>query len=223
MDLTTRVTREADTFQIVLLGDEVSFGCTVESSDVTEVSVWWQKDGTNLTRTAGKYSMEVVTSSEGLVSSELVVSNIDWEDAGVYNCRARDGSEGRIEKNKATLSVQAKPVNIERTDGRGNSSLELSCVFEGKPLPTVTWLRHGNTIVEDPNKYEITVDNVSDKTVKSLLKIINLEHSDNGTYLCHGKNAHNTNTATPMSVDSSEELVYLIFRRACLIFSLCSK
>ena len=195
MDLTTRVTREADTFQIVLLGDEVSFGCTVESSDVTEVSVWWQKDGTNLTRTVGKYSMEVVTSSEGLVSSELVVSNIDWEDAGVYNCRARDGSEGRIEKNKATLSVQAKPVNIERTDGRGNSSLELSCVFEGKPLPTVTWLRHGNTIVEDPNKYEITVDNVSDKTVKSLLKIINLEHSDNGTYLCHGKNAHNTNTA----------------------------
>ena len=112
-DLTTRVTRQADTentdtFKIVLLGDEVSFGCEVESEDVTEVSVWWQKDGENLTSQASKYDMEVTKSSAGLVSSELLVSNIDWEDAGVYNCRARDGAEGRIEKNKATLSVQGE-------------------------------------------------------------------------------------------------------------------
>ena len=53
--------------------------------------------------------MEVgVEAGLGLVSSQLVVSSIDWEDAGVYNCRARDGTEGRIEKNKATLSVQGE-------------------------------------------------------------------------------------------------------------------
>ena len=97
---------EADTFQIVLLGDEVSFDCSVESEDVTEVSIWWQKDGLNLTVMEDKYSMEVSKNSAGVVSSQLVVSHLDWEDAGVYNCRARDGSEGRIEKNKATLSVQ---------------------------------------------------------------------------------------------------------------------
>ena len=38
-----------DTLQIVLLGDEVSFDCSVESEDVSEVSIWWQKDGVNLT------------------------------------------------------------------------------------------------------------------------------------------------------------------------------
>ena len=102
------VVNEADTFQIVLLGDEVSFDCSVESEDVTEVSIWWQKDGLNLTALEDKYSMEVSKSSGGVVSSQLVVSHIDWEDAGVYNCRARDGTEGRIEKNKATLSVQGK-------------------------------------------------------------------------------------------------------------------
>ena len=100
-----------ETFQIVLLGDEVSFDCAVESEDVTEVMIWWQKDGENLTNSVmDKYSMEVSRDSGGLVSSELVVSNIDWEDAGVYNCRARDGAEGRIEKNKATLSVQGKMI-----------------------------------------------------------------------------------------------------------------
>ena len=41
LDITTRVTRQADTensdtFKIVLLGDQVSFGCEVESEDVTE-------------------------------------------------------------------------------------------------------------------------------------------------------------------------------------------
>ena len=30
--------------------------------------------------------------------------------------------------------------------------------------------------------------------MKSLLKILNLNHGDNGTYLCHGQNAHNSDT-----------------------------
>ena len=84
-----------------------------------------------------------------------------------------------------------------RNDGAGNvtQALEVSCQFEGKPLPTVTWLKAGTVVEESPTKYEITEDNVSDKSVKSLLKILNLEHGDNGTYLCHGKNAHNSATA----------------------------
>ena len=93
--------------------------------------------------------------------------------------------------------ISAKPVNVDQMNGSGNisQSLELSCQFEGKPLPTVQWLKAGSVIEENPNKYEITVDNVSDKSVKSLLKIFNLDHGDNGTYLCHSKNAHNSATA----------------------------
>ena len=51
----------ADTLKIVLLGDEVSFDCAVESADVTEVSIWWQKDEANLTiaDNAEKYLLEV--------------------------------------------------------------------------------------------------------------------------------------------------------------------
>jgi len=189
---------DGDTLKIVLLGDEVSFDCSVESSDVTEVTIWWQKDGVNLTSgESEKYSSEVLKTSEGVVSSQLVVRDVAWDDEGGYTCRARDGNEGRIEKNKATIAVQAKPVNVGKESGSGNVSqtLELSCQFEGKPLPVVSWLLHGKVITEDPEKYEITEDNISDKTVNSLLKILNLEHSDNGTYLCHGKNPHNSDTA----------------------------
>ena len=184
-----------ETLQIALLGDEVSLDCTVESEDVTEVRIWWQKDGENLTQSLRH--VVTVETSEGVVASRLVISGIGWEDAGSYSCRARDGVEGRIEKNRATLSVQAKPVNTARTDGTGavTEALELSCQFEGRPVPAVTWLRAGSVVSQDPEKYEITEDNLSDKTVKSLLKILNLSHEDNGTYLCHGKNAHNSDTA----------------------------
>lgn len=189
----------ADTLKIVLLGDEVSFDCAVESADVTEVSIWWQKDEANLTiaDNAEKYLLEVDKTSEGVVSSQLTVKDIGWEDEGGYICRARDGEEGRIEKNKASIAVQAKPVLIEKEDGVGNVTyaMELSCQFEGKPLPEVTWIRQGVPITEDPEKFEITIDKISEKMVKSLLRILNLEHSDNVTYLCHGKNAHHSATA----------------------------
>jgi hypothetical protein len=33
------------------------------------------------------------------------------------------------------------------------------------------------------------------QVVKSLLKILNLAHGDNGTYLCYGQNAHSSYTA----------------------------
>ena len=106
---------------------------------------------------------QVDKTSEGVVSSQLTVKDIGWEDEGGYICRARDGEEGRIEKNKASIAVQAKPVNVAKQDGEGNvtESMELSCQFEGKPLPEVTWLRQGRTITEDPQKYEITKSTIN--------------------------------------------------------------
>ena len=96
------------------------------------MSIWWQKDGENITAVEDKFSMEVgVEAGLGLVSSQLVVSSIDWEDAGVYNCRARDGTEGRIEKNKATLSVQ------------GELSSELTIISRGRIKKSKQLIDHG--------------------------------------------------------------------------------
>ena len=92
--------------------------------------------------------------------------------------------------------ISANPAKIATENGYGNvsESLELSCLFEGKPVPIVTWLYEGKIIEKDTNKYEITPDHLSDRTVKSLLKIINLEHKDNGTYVCTAENKHGVET-----------------------------
>ena len=66
-------TTAADTLKIVLLGDEVSFDCAVESADVTEVSIWWQKDEANLTISdEEKYSLKVTV-------EELLFSIFFWQ------------------------------------------------------------------------------------------------------------------------------------------------
>jgi len=193
--------------QIALLQEIASFDCTVVSADVTEVSIWWEKDNVNITVDPGdsKYVLTrsaIQKATEGQVSSKLTVKNITWDDDGNYSCRARDGDTGQLEGEMTTLVVQAQPVKVATENGYGNvsNSLELSCEFLGKPVPQVTWLYRGKEIKQDANKYEITEDHLSDVTIKSLLKIVNLGHQDNDTYICHGSNTHNSDTAVVEAV-----------------------
>ena len=50
-------------------------------------------------------------------------------------------------------------------------------------------------LFQDPIKYEITASKVNDKQVTSFLKIMDLTHMDNGTYLCHGENEYDIDVA----------------------------
>ena len=44
----------------VLLGGAVEFNCSVEYiADITELSLWWLKDGGNISQELGKYNIEV--------------------------------------------------------------------------------------------------------------------------------------------------------------------
>ena len=79
--------------------------------------------------------------------------------------------------------------------GKTGTTTELSCTYEGRPLPTIKWLGFGKDLNEDPLKYEITTSKLNDKQITSFLKIMDLGHSDNGTYLCHGENAHGIDVA----------------------------
>ena len=49
--------------------------------------------------------------------------------------------------------------------------------------------------MQDPLKYEIATEKNSDRKITSYLKIMNLNHGDNGTYLCHGENEYGIDVA----------------------------
>ena len=62
----------------------------------------------------------------------------------------------------------------ETSDGRGKvtETAEMSCTVMARPRPKIDWLLHGVKVLQDPDKYEITMEEKSDTEVKSYLKIL---------------------------------------------------
>eukprot|EP00094_Tigriopus_californicus_P001276 TCALIF_01236-PA protein Name:"Similar to Ptp69D Tyrosine-protein phosphatase 69D (Drosophila melanogaster)" AED:0.07 eAED:0.07 QI:0/0.91/0.84/0.92/1/1/13/255/1330 len=147
-------------------------------------------------------NISVSKNSEGNVSSELEIYRVDWGDAGVYSCVAREVLHipGKAleepSRQNILLDVFAPPKMVTKNDTRAKKgqSAEMSCSFKAKPLPVIKWIRYGNEITTNPPKYELTTAEESDTQLTSFLKIINLEHSDNGTFLCHAENEYGTDT-----------------------------
>ena len=67
----------------------------------------------------------------------------------------------------------AEPQKVSSTDGSGEveGSTQMSCTFQGKPLPVITWIRHGEKLKSDDVKYSVTEDQISHKEVSSYLEI----------------------------------------------------
>ena len=49
---------------------------------------------------------------------------------------------------------------------------EMACTVMARPRPKIDWLLHGVKVLQDPNKYEITMEEKSETEVKSYLKIL---------------------------------------------------
>lgn len=96
----------------------------------------------------------------------------------------------------------AEAKRLASTDGSGTvgNTARMSCTYQGKPLPTVKWLRHGKQIDSDDVKYIVSEEAISHKELKSHLEIHDLTHDDNGTYLCHGENDYHADVAVMNNV-----------------------
>lgn len=190
--------------ETALLGKRAQFQCSVNSSDAAEVIIWWQFQGRNLTRQENEnHQITVSKSASGAVSSELILTTVSWQDEGIYSCLAKEvNSDDEPTMQQIILEIYAAPKSVRTRNGSGRtgSTTELSCSYEGRPVPTVKWLGFGKEVTEDPLKYEITVEKTSDKKMTSLLKIMSLGHADNGTYLCHGENDYGTDVAVMEAV-----------------------
>jgi len=196
---------ERKKLETALLGKRAQFQCNVQSSDASEVTLWWQFGGQNLTTLTTDddqenrhHAITVSKSASGAVTSELILDKVTWSDEGIYSCLAKEvGSKDDPTKQDIILDIYAAPKHIKVTNGSGKTgtTTELSCTYDGRPLPTIKWLGFGKDLNQNPVKYEITTSKVNDKQITSFLNILNLEHSDNGTYLCHGENDYGIDVA----------------------------
>lgn len=96
-----------------MLGKRAQFQCNVQSSDASEVTLWWQFEGQNLTSSStseeNHISITVSKSASGQVTSELILDKVRWEDEGIYSCLAKQvGSQDDPTKQDINLDIFGK-------------------------------------------------------------------------------------------------------------------
>ncbi|XP_029906333.1 obscurin [Myripristis murdjan] len=190
---TVKVIAVPATFKVSLKSQEAE-----ESSSLTlrcelskkGVPVEWRREGELLSEevSRGKYQMKL---EEKI--AELVILNVQPEDAGKYSCIVGD------EKTTAEVRVKPLPVTFKRELQRLTVKEGDSAVFFcelSKPGAPVDWKR-GRAILKPGDKYEMRQEGRLTKLI-----INNVEESDAGKYTCKTKDSQST---AELSVKESPE------------------
>ncbi|XP_014680490.1 PREDICTED: neogenin-like, partial [Priapulus caudatus] len=102
------------------------------------------------------------------------------DDTGTYTCRA-ENVEDSVDSG-ANVEVQVPPFFVERprdTVESESSDIEIVCDIYGRPEPTITWFKNGETIGAN-DYFKISLKSLR---IKGLVK------NDEGVYQCFGQNA----------------------------------
>lgn len=82
------------------------------------------------------------------------------------------------------------------TEVRNGSSLTLSCVAHGYPLPSLVWLREG---YPEPDFDNVTEVELVPNFLTSMLELCSVELFDSGVYKCVANNSISSTTGETLS------------------------
>nr|XP_021547233.1 hemicentin-2 [Neomonachus schauinslandi] len=136
-----------------------------------EPSITWEKDGQPVSGAEGKFTIQP--------SGELLVKNLESQDAGTYTCVA-ENAVGRARR-RVHLSILALPVFTTLPGDRSlhlGDRLWLRCAARGSPTPRIGW-----TINDRP-----VTEGVSEQDGGSTLQRVAVTREDSGTYVCWAEN-----------------------------------
>ncbi|XP_037498164.1 peroxidasin homolog isoform X3 [Rhipicephalus sanguineus] len=158
--------------QDVLEGENVEFICSGAGSPAPELS--WYKDGQRVTPDGE--SVKVLHGGK-----VLRLQGVARQAQGVYTCHA-ENAVGYSEAH-ADLSVNSKtsphfvsaPANTEADPG---SSVEVLCMAEGHPTPTLSWRKDGEPLPLG-GRFSAGPDG---------LRVVNVQPRDEGRYECVAEN-----------------------------------
>ncbi|XP_046987930.1 obscurin isoform X3 [Schistocerca americana] len=157
----------------------------VKASGIPKPDVKWYKDGEEL-----KSSNRITISEDG-DTYKLELKDAQTSDAGVYKVKVTNRLGEKTQEAKLSL----KPVNefrkpkikipLKDVAVCKNEDSELTCVFIGDPVPTVTWFHNGEKVTEDERHiFTAATKDIGDglKETTFTLKIPYGQHGDTGQY-----------------------------------------
>lgn len=120
---------------------------------------------------------------------ELVLSEVEMSDAGVYRCRASNSASPIPATLDITLQVASAPVfevkPIDQVKAEG-ADAEFVCKPSGSPTPTLTWMSNGrllDTVLESNPRMSMSADGTK-------LTIQQVTIDDMQVFQCNASNIH---------------------------------
>lgn len=163
------------------VGESAMISCRANLGIPTPTLVWTRRDHQPLSsRCEEKYP------------GTILITNIQFEDAGEYECRATNVA-GEASQTASILVQQPPQIRIipdqtELTITEGDE-LKLECLADGLPSPNVYWeeprQRHAD---EGLRSYGAPAAPVP-ASAQGVIHKYNVGRSDEGTYVCHASNA----------------------------------
>lgn len=163
--------------QTVRIGESAMLSCRAIAGIPTPTVVWTRRDQVPLSkRVEEKYV------------GTILISNITFEDAGQYECRASNVA-GEV-STTSSIIVQQPPVirilpEVQELTITEGDELKLECFAEGSPLPNVRWTEPKDIGLKGVPEF-ITRGFFNE--AQGLIHKYNIDRSDEGTYVCHASN-----------------------------------
>jgi len=128
------------------------------------------------------------TDSATYVGNVLKINSVKKEDRGTYYCVAVNGAG--TYKRIINLEVQFAPVITVSRPKVGQAlqyDMDLKCFIEAYPPPAVVWLKDDVQISNNQHN-EVLLYTIADEFVDSTLRVITIEKSQYGDYICKAVN-----------------------------------
>lgn len=191
--------------QIVNIGDDLELRCNLVDSE--GYSIGWTRIDTNsapnrVTTIARGTSIDVpsdrfyATFDTRQSQYSLRVSQINENDAGIYQCQIAQGTS--IPQTARTNVFVRIPPTIGDNSTRSviasvGSDVQMNCYANGYPQPTISWRRNKNSLIPINGGVAIHRGNI--------LNLRNVTKEDRGTYYCVADNGVSPGARRGISVE----------------------
>uniref|UniRef100_A0AAR2KQZ6 Hemicentin 1 n=1 Tax=Pygocentrus nattereri TaxID=42514 RepID=A0AAR2KQZ6_PYGNA len=155
----------------VKLGEDVTLPCEVQS--VPPPIITWAKDKQLISPYSPRHTQ--------LPSGSMKITEARVTDSGMYLCVATNIAGNFSQAVRLSVlvppSILAGPRVMKVQVGH---SVDLPCVAQGVPVPSVSWLKNSTTLVPDGARYRLSTDGT--------LTLRQLTVPDEGVYTCVASN-----------------------------------